>query len=434
MIGAKELGGDILDARMKQFISRVRNRIRKQCMIDNLIKFIEGGMLIAVILSLVALVVPFYYAIIMAVSVFIASFFMGIIWGVKMTPDLMKVALLIDAKGYQEKISTAFYLQGKEDVFSLMQKKDAMGIVARFHIEKEFPIRIEWKRVGILLLSIVVFVISSLLDTPAKQEAVARYDVKKEAKEQIEYLEKLEQELNEKVELEKEDVVRIKEEIESVEEELKTVESYEELEKVKAQTNQRMEMARKEVKDPAVKKMLEKTMQDMVASEENKEELQDEKKTTNNKSNEDYATADANTQNNNQSDSQNNGSRSKGNGTQGDTEKNGGGQGRHIAGDEDSDNDDVSNIDYGNSYENDSLKNSEEDSTTSSDESNGDDKTRMDDDSNQEPNQEQIWSGDKVNYGEVSGAYKKEAYKKVNGSTYPSKLKDKIKNYFDGLN
>lgn len=423
-----------MDARIKQFVYRVRNRIRKQFIIDNLIKFVEDGMLIAVIISLIALMVPFYYAIAMATLVLVASFFIGIIWGMKKTPKPMQAALLVDAKGYKEKISTAFYLQGKEDVFSNMQKKDAMKIIEQFQIEKEFSIQIAWKRVGIFLLLTVGFVISSLLDTPAKKEALVKQDVKKEAKKEIDHLEKLEKELDKKTELDEKDVAVIKEEIENAKKELQTVESYEELEKVQAQTNQRLEMASKEVKDQAVKKMLKKTMQDIAASEEIEEELQDEKKTTKNMSNENYATADTNIQNNNQSGNQNNGSRSQGNGAQGDDEKNGSGQGRHVAGDEDSDNDDASNIDYGNPYEKDSLQTSEEDSTTSSDESDSGDKARMDDDNNQEPNQEQIWLGDKVNYDEVSGEYKKEAYKKVNGSTYPSKLKDKIKNYFDGLN
>lgn len=423
-----------MDARIKQFIYRVRNRIRKQFIIDNLIKFVEGGMLIAVILSLIALVVPFYYAIVVAALVLVASFLMGIIWGVKKTPKPMKAALLVDAKGYQEKISTAFYLQGKEDVFSSMQKKDAMKIIDQFHIEKEFSIRIAWKRVGIFLLLTVVFVISSLLDTPAKQEALVKHDVKKEAKERIDHLEKLEKELDKKTELEEKDVAMIKEEIESAKKELQAVESYEELEKVQAQTNQRMEMASREVKDETLKEMLENTVKDMEEVEEAEEERQNLKKTTENRNNTDYATANANAQNNNQSGNQNNGSQRQGNSAQGNDEQNSNGQGRHMAGDEASDNQDVSGMDYSNQYGKDSLQNQEEDTTTSSDELSGDDKARMDNDNNQKSNQEQIWSGDKVNYDEVSGEYKEKAYKKVNGSTYPSKLKDKIKNYFDGLN
>ena len=49
-------------------------------------------------------------------------------------------------------------------------------------------------------------------------------------------------------------------------------------------------------------------------------------------------------------------------------------------------------------------------------------------------NQSKAWSGNKVGYDEVSGKYKEKAYKKVNGSNYPSKMKERIKNYFDGLN
>jgi len=49
-------------------------------------------------------------------------------------------------------------------------------------------------------------------------------------------------------------------------------------------------------------------------------------------------------------------------------------------------------------------------------------------------NDSKAWAGNKVNYGEVSGEYKKKAYSKMEGSNYPKKMKNKIKNYFDGLN
>ena len=44
------------------------------------------------------------------------------------------------------------------------------------------------------------------------------------------------------------------------------------------------------------------------------------------------------------------------------------------------------------------------------------------------------WSGNKVNYGQVSGAYKKKACKQIDGASYPTELKKQIRNYFDGLN
>lgn len=48
--------------------------------------------------------------------------------------------------------------------------------------------------------------------------------------------------------------------------------------------------------------------------------------------------------------------------------------------------------------------------------------------------QSQTWAGNKVSYGSVSGEYKEKAYQKLDGASYPDKLKDQIRNYFDGLN
>ena len=51
----------------------------------------------------------------------------------------------------------------------------------------------------------------------------------------------------------------------------------------------------------------------------------------------------------------------------------------------------------------------------------------------QKSSQADTWAGNKVSYGQVSGEYKEKAYKKVDGSNYPGKMKEKIRDYFDGL-
>ena len=58
-----------MDSRIKRFVYRVRARLREQLIIDNLIKFAGIGLLIAVIISLISLVVPFYYAILVAAAI-----------------------------------------------------------------------------------------------------------------------------------------------------------------------------------------------------------------------------------------------------------------------------------------------------------------------------------------------------------------------------
>jgi len=510
-----------LDNQIKQFVHRVRGRLREQYIIDNLIKFARGGMLIAVIVSLIALIVPFYYAIIVAGIVLILSFFAGILWGIRKTPTPMQAALMADAKGHKEKISTAFYLSGKEDAFSQLQKRDAVRILEQFHIRKEFPIRIAWKQVGVLVSFTFVFVVSSLIDTPAKQEALVKHDVKKEAKEEIARLEKVEKELEKNPELAENEVADVKEQIENAKKELKEAETYEDLKKAEERINKKMEMASKDVKDQTLGEMLEQAVKE--ADEQKQEEEQelfeeakealekaqngsekekeaayqklkklaaatgDEKlaqaaeayKNSNysdsdyanatqslsqTKQNMDYAKNDnpnsnqnnndgnngnqnnSNTKNQNSNNNQNGnnsnqnqGSQGQGNGNQGNQGQNGEGQGNGAGTGGGAGNGGGAGWNYGGKNGKEGDPKTNEDITIPDGEQGNDDnltgKANGNDNSEkQKSNQSKTWSGNKVDYDEVSGEYKDKAYKKVNGSNYPSKLKDRIKNYFDGLN
>lgn len=466
-------------------------------------------MLIAVVISLIALVLPFYYAIVVATIVLILSFCAGIIWGVWKTPTPMQAALRADAKGHKEKISTAFYLQGKEDAFSQLQKKDAMRIAEQFQIRKEFPIRIAWKRIAVLLLFTVVFVISSLIDTPAKREAFVKHDVSKEAKEELARLEKVEKELEKHPELAQNEAADVKEQLENARKELKEAESYEDLKKAEERINKKMEMASKDIKDKTLAKMLEEAAKEgREAAEEKEEQLAKEAKEALEKaekgskkdkeeayeklkklaaatgddslsqaaeeykessySDSDYAAAtqslnktiqdmqksdmaqnsknQSNSQNsNNQSNSQNSNGRNSGNSNSNNSGQNGNGQGDSSAGSEggngsgENGNGQGDGWNYGGRKGQEGAKKTAENITVPDGEI-GDDENLTgkangnDSSTKQKSNQSKAWSGDKVSYGEVSGQYKEKAYKKVDGSSYPGKLKDKIRNYFDGLN
>lgn len=261
-----------MDGKIKRFVYRVRGRLREQLVIDNLIKFTGIGMLIAVVVSLIALVVPFYYGIVVATIVLVLSFCAGIIWGIRKTPSPMQAALMADAKGYQEKLTTAFFLQGKEDAFSQLQKKDAMRIVEQFQIRREFPIRIQWKQTAVLFLLTIVFVVSSLVDTPAKREAIVKHDVSKETKEELARLEKVEKELEKHPELAQNEVADVKEQLKNARKELKEAESYEDLKKAEERINKKLEMASKDMKDKTLAQMMEEAAKEGQEAEKEKEE------------------------------------------------------------------------------------------------------------------------------------------------------------------
>ena len=502
-----------MDSKIRQFVYRVRSRIREQLVIDNLIKAVGIGMLVALIISLIALMIPFYYAIVFATTILMLAFLVGIIWGIRKTPNPMQSALLADSKGHKEKISTAFYLSGKEDAFSMLQKKDAMRIVEQFQIRKEFPIRVEWKRVAGMLILTLVFVITSLIETPAKREALVKHDVKQEAKEEIARLEKVEKELEKNPELAKNEVAEVKEQLENAKKELKEAESYEELSKAKERINKKMEMASKDVKDQTLAEMMKKAAQEgeklakekeqelakkakealekaADGNEKDKEKAYEELKklaemtgdeqlaqaaetyknatysdnayanasnalsqTTQKMQNSDYAQNNnssnnqSNSQNsrqNNNASNQNQNNQGQGNGNQSQSGNNQGkgsvqGQGNGSGGGNGSGNGNGGGWNYGGRNGGEGERNTNEDITIPNGEVGNDDnltgKANGNDSSTKsKSNQSQTWSGNKVGYNEVSGKYKEKAYKKVNGSNYPSDMKERIKNYFDGLN
>lgn len=527
-----------MDSIIKQFVYRVRARLREQQIITNLIKFVGAGLLAAVVISLISLVIPFYYAVPVAVGIVAVFFIVGMIVGICKAPSLMEAALQADAKGHKEKISTAFFLQNKEDPFSVLQKKDALKVIEAFPIRREFPIHFQWKQVLLVFGLALIFGISSMIDTPAREAAEVRNEVAKEAKEDIAHLEKIEKKLEDSSEISETEAAKIKEQIETAKKELSKADSREDLKKAEDRITKKMEMASektenrtlsetlndaaKEVKEASRKKedALAKEAKEALAKaekgnkgdkqeaykklkkfadtigdealkkavEEYKEssysendyaktetafdealdnmasnwtDLAENTNNTNssnnsNQSNSQNNSSQSNNQNNNQSDSGNqnsgqnsssqnnnqngnqNGNTGNGENGQGNSGQTGSGNGSG-SGNGNSGNGSGGGWNYGSKEGREGAKKTNENITVPDGENGNDEnltgKANGNNSSTKEKsNQSKTWSGNKVSYGEVSGEYKKKAYKKVNGSNYPGKLKDKIKNYFDGLN
>lgn len=479
-----------MDNTIRKFVYRVRARLREQQIVASLFRFVSYGLVFAIILSLISMFVPFYYAIPMAAAGLILFFFAGILLGIRKTPKPMEAALLADAKGHKEKISTAFFLAGKEDSFSILQKKDAIKIMDGFAIRKEFPLRIPPQKTILIIVLLAVFVVSSLIDTPARETASVRHEVAKEAKEDIARLEKVEKKLEETTDLPPAEVEEIKEQIEKAKRELADADSREELKKAEERINKKLEMASEKIENKtlseivreaakegeqasdekekelaqAAKQALEKaengSREDKKEAYEKMKELADaagdeqlkeaaesyressysdgdyaeanralnrtmdnmEKNKTESK---DYAANNNSTGDGNNDNSQDGGNNSKGNDSGTDAgEKGNGTGGGWNQGDKNGsegerktgENITVPDGELGDDEDLTGKANSAGNSSTAS------------------SDKAQTWSGNKVSYGQVSGEYKEKAYKKVNGSNYPGKLKDRIKNYFNGLN
>lgn len=488
-----------MDNRIRKFVYQVRARLREQEIITNLIKLAGYGLIAAVILSLISMIVPFYYAIPVATGIVIMFFLTGIFIGLRKTPSPMKAALQADAKGHKEKISTAFYLVGKEDPFSTLQKRDALKIMDNFLIRKEFPLQVSLKRALLVLGLALIFGISSQIDTPARQQASVQHDVAKEAKEEIARLEKVEKQLKENENLPVEEVEEIEKQLEQAKRELAEANSREDLKKAEERITKKMEMASEDIKDKTLSEILSDAAKESRTAMENREselakEVREAMEKAENGSRSDkkeayekmseladrlgdeslkeaaesykdssyssgeYAEAgrvldktlkeledgsisdyaDKNAQQDKEAQFF----------TQGEPNDNSNQDGVGVLGQGDNKSSDGAMLTGGSSGDgwnkgsekgqegarriNESItvpdgEIGEDEDLTGKANSNGNNTKAQSD-------QASAWSGNKVSYGQVSGSYKEKAYKKVDGSNYPSKLKDRIKNYFDGLN
>lgn len=502
-----------LDNKIRQFVYKVRGRLREQKIINYLINTVGIGLGIGIMISVISLFVPLYYAVPAAVLIEGFSFMAGIVIGICKTPTPMQAALMADAKGYKEKLSTAFYLRGKEDSFSMLQKRDAVRITEAFQIRKEFPLQLPLKRSLLVFGLAVLFVISSLLETPARDNAVVKHEVNKEVKEEIAKLEKVEKSIKKNAEISSEEVKDVEKQLENAKKELEETQSKEELKKAKERIQKKMEMAGektdnkalsqtlsqavKEAKDSEMSKQkklakealealekaekgsrkdkkeayeklkklaqafgdesLQKAAEEYKESDYSENDYADAKKalndTLNNRAdnNQNLANNSSNNANRNSSQNSSSGKNQKSSGSNNNSQNSSGQSNNAQTGNQQGNSGQAANngqkSNRGSSPGwNKGSENGKEgpqktdESITVPDGEIGDDenltgKANGNNNSTKEKaSQSKTWSGNKVSYGQVSGEYKKKAYKKIDGSNYPGKLKDKIRDYFDGLN
>ncbi|MCI5806623.1 MAG: hypothetical protein MR029_09885 [Clostridium sp.] len=513
------------DRTIRKFVYKVRRKLRRQKVFGALFSSLFAGLLVAVVISGLSLCIPLYYAgMIELVSIGI-SVCVGVICGIYRTPSLQQAALAADALGYQEKISTALYLQGKDDMFSRLQRKDALDAVRQIEIRKAFPLKVLKRKIGGLVLIAVVFAVSCMVDSPVRETAKQQHELRREVKEEIAKVNKVQKKIKD---VSSKEAKQLDKQLEQIKEELTKVDSQESLQKTKERSVKKLQQTAQGLKDSTLRNRLQAmTEQAQKEQEEQKRNMAEdaakafeqakdgskkekdaayekvkkyaqangnhnlEKKIQDYKdsgySDADYVRAGAaldeaveNTNNeseyasnNGSSDSQkNNGqaaqskekSTSQGTpsgnqqtgqqtGTQGQTKQN------NVAGTTGAQNANGNNGSGNNSgstggsgqsgtgagWNRGNNAGQERDAKTAENVTIPDGESGQDENltgkanskgSSQKTTSDQAntWSGNKVDYSQVSGSYKKKAYKQIDGASYPAELKKQIRNYFDGLN
>ncbi len=262
-----------MDAEIRVFAGRVRRRLREQSVVRELFWWTTGGLLLSLILSLVSLAVPFPMALPFIAVVLALSVIGGMAAGVLKAPTLMESALRADEQGrFEERVSTALFLQGREDAFSVLQKKDAVSRIRDFRVRKEFPVRIRKRQAALFLALAILLGVSGMADTPARQTARVQSDVKRTGKEKLARLEKVEQRLKEQEGLSETELLELEEQLERTGMDLKEAQSYEDLKKAEERFLKKLEMAAEQAEPGQAKEALQKAAQESLAAEQAEQE------------------------------------------------------------------------------------------------------------------------------------------------------------------
>lgn len=257
----REIEMDQQDKKIRSFIKKLRRRLYMQSVCEWLWKGVCIGIGIGILVSLLSLVIPFYYIkevqLLCVLLAVVGS--SGIAWHRR--PGEMQTALLADQKGCKEKISTALFLIGQENLFTDLQKKDALHEIERFDMKKEFPWHFHWKRAVCLLGICAIMCAVNQIETPVRQETAMRHTVQMEGKKEAKKVEQLAKTIKKASAVKKQEKEALLNRLKASTKEYRQVRTEKELKKAKQRLVQKLEQSAQDAKSKEMKQLLKKELE-----------------------------------------------------------------------------------------------------------------------------------------------------------------------------
>lgn len=264
-----------LDLFIKKRIKETRRRVTAVRLASDMLFGLVIGMAGAAVIMVVSLFVPMYYAPVFAVAVIGLGLLSGGVLTLIRRPDMKRAALLLDAKGFQERVTTSYERAGESDTFSMLLKEDTKKRLTGFSIKGAFPYKISVKQIVIFCGLAVIIAVAGLIDAPARKQAREQHAIAMQVMEKAEDLAEALSKLEKQEELSKEDMSEIKEMLSDAKEELKEAESAEDIEKAEERLEKKLEQ---KVKDLASENKKEAAKALMDLAMDMNPELTDEQK------------------------------------------------------------------------------------------------------------------------------------------------------------
>lgn len=455
------------------FIKKARNKIIFLDALGFIKYFLSIGLLMAMILQIYAFITPAMYVNEASIILVILAIPMGTFAVLIRKRSMHEVALLIDSKGFKERIITAFSTLDKEGEFYSRLRQDAIKVIRNVKPDRLFKYKCNYKTAFFNFAIFTIVIIMAITPSKTKEQAKEKEQIQKEISEIKEEIKETLEVLNEVDGLSQEEIDAISEELNQLLEEYSMSQNQEELQKA----SERMSYKTNEIT---------KNIEEKIATDSSKEELLEALKSQIDNLNEaaDSTSSSQTASNSNNSSSSNESGESgnnengeSGNNESGESGNNENGNGENGENGENRNGESGEN-ENGNSGENGSGENGENSGSGKGEESQNSQQSGSgsgigagmnqgsnegkedtspgtsnmisvpnsygDDDNLKGENTgsnnivqggiSPTWSGNKVNYNNVISNYSEKAYSNIGQNKYPSGVNGLVKDYFDTLN
>lgn len=254
------------DQEILTFIRKVRRRQREILMIRFGLYALVLGLGFAVLMALISLVIPFYYAVPSGIGGLMIILAAGLSWAAAKTPDLVKAALLADQKGLKERVVTAFGLQERTDCFSMLEKADTAAAIKGFAVNRVFPLQInKAAAAGLVVLTAALIGILSL-PSAVREAAREQHLITAAATARIERVEGLRAELAEMAALAPVESSDLRAMLEETADEMRAARTAEELTKAEERFTVKLEQALAQTEFGSVAEILQAELEEQRAN------------------------------------------------------------------------------------------------------------------------------------------------------------------------
>lgn len=175
------------------FLRRTQKRLFLVDFIQIFFWYLTAGLGLGLLVNSISLFVPLYGAERLAAAGLGIVCLVGVVYSIFRFPGKEKAAAALDKKGLKERVSTAWEQRNEDTVLGNLQRKDTLEKLNRFSLKESFPVKPFLKRYLWLLPLFALMTATAVLPSAARTEALARHELKEEAKKTAEKAERLKQ-------------------------------------------------------------------------------------------------------------------------------------------------------------------------------------------------------------------------------------------------